>query len=126
MTLVFYSIVVAVFLMKKAPILIGNLWEKYYQLYRVEDTSKGKKERKKRGVSVDVVSLQLVGALTTHTFDIINKLLLFVINALKSVLIMLSDYEIVYYIFNMAIVILGLIVHPFIFVGKAGGWRLRT
>jgi hypothetical protein len=30
---------------------------------------------------------------------------------------MLQDYEIIYYSFNMTIVIFGLVIHPFIFVG---------
>lgn len=81
----FYSVVVAVFLMKKAPILIGDLWEKYYELYRITDSKKKKKSKGDSGA----IPLQLVGALTTHAFGIFNKLLLFVVNALKSVLIML-------------------------------------
>jgi len=47
--IVFYSIVVAVFLMKKAPILIGNLWEKYYKLYRSKKKNKKKLEKKDEG-----------------------------------------------------------------------------
>lgn len=109
----FYSIVVAVFLMKRAPILIGNIWEEYYLLYRINVDKKKKKKRDKENIS-----LQLVGALTTHTFDLINKILRFVVNTLKSVIIMLYDYEIVYYTFNISIIIFGLTVHPFLFVGK--------
>lgn len=113
--IVFYSIVVAVFLMKKAPILIGNLWEKYYKLYRSDWKKKNKKKLEKKDEGA--MPLQLVGALTTHAFGIFNKLLLFVVNALKSVMIMMQDYEIIYYVFNMMICVFGLTVHPFIFVG---------
>ncbi|KAL4511687.1 hypothetical protein ABPG72_012532 [Tetrahymena utriculariae] len=110
-TIIFYSIVVAVFLMKKAPILIGDIWEQYYQLY----TTKPKKEKKKKDKGA--IPLKLVGALSSHIFGLINKIMLFVLNAVKSVIIMLYDYEIVYYTFNTAVVIFGLTIHPFLFAG---------
>jgi len=47
--MVFYSIVVAVFLMKKAPILIGDIWESYYKLYNFDFINLLKKKKKKRG-----------------------------------------------------------------------------
>lgn len=116
--MVFYSIVVAVFLMKKAPILIGDIWESYYKLYNFDFINLLKKKKKKRGEhGGGAMPLQLVGALTTHALDIFNKVLLFAVNALKSGIIMFSDVEIVYYMFNMLIVICGLTVHPFLFAG---------
>ena len=73
--------------MKKAPILIGDIWEKYYELYKTKETKKEKK--KNRDKDKGNMSAQFVGALTSHAFGLLNKILLFFINALKSVLIML-------------------------------------
>jgi hypothetical protein len=79
----FYSLVVFFFVLKKAPILLRELWLSLWN--------------SKKGV--------------------IGKFILLIVTCLKSAIIVISDYEIIYYSTNMLFNMGGLTIHPFFYVG---------
>ncbi len=79
--LIFLATVIFFFLMKRAPLLLEELWTNFYEA----------------------------------KVGLIKRFILFIITALKSVFIMLNDFEIVFNSIYIGFVVVGLTVHPFFF-----------
>lgn len=80
--LVFSSLVVTFFFLKRAPLLVQNLWI---------DFSKANQ-------------------------SFLVTIFLFIKTVIRSLLICCTDFDFVYYSFFITCIVLGLVVHPFLFV----------
>lgn len=77
----FSSVVLFFFFVKKAPLLLHDLWVEWFELDQ----------------------------------GLLNRLIMLVVTILKSVHVCLMDFDFVYYLGYMTLLVVGLLIHPFFF-----------